>query len=258
MKAKVAKIKAHGINCFVNRQLVYNYPESLFAAEGIMCIEHADFEGVERLALVTGAEIASTFDRPELVQLGKCAKIEEIMIGEDRLIKFSGVAAGQACTVVLRGATTQMVDEAERSLHDALSVLSQTVKETRIVLGGGCSEMLMANAVDEAAKKTEGKKALAAESFAKALRQLPTILSDNAGYDSSDLVARLRAAHYDGRSDAGLDMYQGTIASMRELGVTESYKLKKQVVLSASEAAELILRVDNVLTCVRSSPSIST
>jgi T-complex protein 1 subunit beta len=85
MKAKVAKIKAHGINCFVNRQLVYNYPESIFAAEGIMCIEHADFEGVERLALVTGAEIASTFDRPDLVKLGSCDKIEEIMIGEDKV-----------------------------------------------------------------------------------------------------------------------------------------------------------------------------
>jgi T-complex protein 1 subunit beta len=85
MKAKVAKIKSHGINCFVNRQLVYNYPESLFAAEGIMCIEHADFEGVERLALVTGGEIASTFERPDLVKLGKCDTIEEVIIGEDRV-----------------------------------------------------------------------------------------------------------------------------------------------------------------------------
>ena len=85
MKAKVAKIKSHGINCFVNRQLVYNYPESIFAAEGIMCIEHADFEGVERLALVTGGEIASTFERPDLVKLGQCDVIEEIMIGEDKV-----------------------------------------------------------------------------------------------------------------------------------------------------------------------------
>jgi T-complex protein 1 subunit beta len=83
MKAKVAKIQAHGINCFVNRQLVYNYPESLFAEAGIMCIEHADFEGVERLALVTGGEIASTFDQPEMVKLGHCDLIEEVMVGED-------------------------------------------------------------------------------------------------------------------------------------------------------------------------------
>lgn len=155
-----------------------------------------------------------------------------------------------------------MIDEAERSLHDALSVLSQTVKETRIVLGGGCSEMLMSCAVEEEARKIQGKKAIAAEAFSKALRQIPTILADNAGYDSSDLVSKLRAAHYEGRSDAGLgasskislalcswgseafpsDMNDGIIGSMKSLGVTESYKLKRQVVLSASEAAEMILR----------------
>ena len=155
-----------------------------------------------------------------------------------------------------------MVDEAERSLHDALSVLSQTVKETRVVLGGGCSEMLMSVEVEERAKKVRGKKAIAAEAFARALRQIPTILADNAGYDSSDLVARLRAAHHEGQTDAGLseclsfqtleyvaerfssrlDMDEGSIGSMKELGVTESYKLKRQVVISASEAAEMIIR----------------
>lgn len=247
MKAKVEAIATHGINCFVNRQLIYNYPESILTEKGIMVIEHADFEGVERLSLVTGGEITSTFDRPDLVKLGRCDLIEEIIIGEDKLIKFSGVAAGEACTVVLRGSTHQMVDEAERSLHDALSVLSQTVKETRVILGGGCSEMLMSCAVDEASRKVKGKKAIAVQSFAHALRQIPTILADNAGYDSSDLVTRLRAAHFEGQSDAGLDMNEGTIASMKNLGVTESYKLKRQVVLSASEAAEMIIRVDDIL-----------
>ena len=90
-----------------------------------------------------------------------------------------------------------------RSL-DALSVLSQTVKETRIVLGGGCAEMLMSCAVEEEARHVTGKKAIAAEAFGRALRMIPTILADNAGYDSSDLVAKLRAAHYDGKTDAGL------------------------------------------------------
>ncbi len=85
MKAKVAKIASHGITCFVNRQLIYNYPESLLAEAGVMSIEHADFEGVERLALVTGGEIASTFDQPELVKIGRCDVIEEIMIGEDKV-----------------------------------------------------------------------------------------------------------------------------------------------------------------------------
>ncbi|KAJ3252988.1 T-complex protein 1 subunit beta [Boothiomyces macroporosus] len=249
MKEKVEKIKKHGINCFVNRQLIYNYPEQLFADSGITAIEHADFDGIERLALVTGGEIASTFDHPELVKLGHCDLIEEIIIGEDKLIKFSGVAAGEACTIVLRGASNQLLDEAERSLHDALCVLSQTVKEPRTVLGGGCSEMLMSNAVEKVAVTTAGKQALAIEAFARALRQMPTILADNAGYDSSELVARLRAAHAQGQSKSGLDMYNADIADMTVLGITESFKLKRQVLLSASEACEMILRVDDIIRC---------
>jgi T-complex protein 1 subunit beta len=96
MKAKVEAIASHGINCFVNRQLIYNYPESLLAEKGIMTIEHADFEGVERLSLVTGGEITSTFDRPDLVKLGRCELIEEIMIGEDKVQSFFG----RECIVV--------------------------------------------------------------------------------------------------------------------------------------------------------------
>lgn len=246
MKEKVEKIKAHGINCFVNRQLIYNWPSQLFADAGIMAIEHADFDGVERLSLVTGGEIASTFDHPELVQVGQAALIEEIMIGEDKMIRFGGVK-GAACTIVLRGATQQLLDEAERSLHDALAVLSQTTGEPRIVFGGGCSEMGMSVAVERLASATPGKKALAIAAFAQALRTLPTVLADNAGLDSGELVTRLRAAHTAGEHTLGLDIQTGSLGSMVTLGITESYKLKRQIVSSASEAAEMILRVDDIL-----------
>lgn len=253
MRAKVERIKAHGINCFINRQLIYNWPEQLFTEAGIISIEHADFDGIERLALVTGGEIASTFDHPEQVKLGHCDLIEEVIIGEDTLIKFSGVAAGQACTIVLRGATEQLLDEAERSLHDALAVLSQTVKEPRTTLGGGCAEMVMAKAVDLLAQKIPGKKRLAVDAFSSALRQLPTILADNAGLDSSALVSELRSEVYRGMTSSGLDLITpgGGITDMREAGVIESYKLKRAVVNSAAEAAELLLRVDNI---IRSAP----
>ncbi|XP_051808787.1 T-complex protein 1 subunit beta [Acanthochromis polyacanthus] len=247
MKEKVDRILKHGINCFINRQLIYNYPEQLFSQAGVMAIEHADFAGVERLALVTGGEITSTFDHPELVKLGHCKLIEEVMIGEDTLIHFSGVAMGEACTVVLRGATQQILDEAERSLHDALCVLAQTVKEPRTVYGGGCSEMLMAKVVTDLANRTPGKEAVAMESFAKALRMLPTIIADNAGYDSADLVAQLRAAHQENKTTFGLNMSEGSVGNMVDLGITESFQVKRQVLLSASEAAEMILRVDNII-----------
>lgn len=175
------------------------------------------------------------------------------MIGEDRLIKFSGVKSGAACSVVLRGGSQQLLEEAERSLHDAFCVLSQTVKEPRTVLGGGCAEMLMSRAVDDLVTKTAGKKALAIEGFARALRALPTTLADNGGYDSSDLIAQLRTLHalapVNSYSTMGLDMYRGEVADVEKLGIVESLKLKRQVLMSAAEAAEMIIRVDDIIRC---------
>jgi T-complex protein 1 subunit beta len=124
MRRKVDKILAHNPDIFINRQLIYNYPEMLMAQACVMVIEHADFDGVERLAAVTGADILSTFDTPEAAVLGKCDIVEEMIIGEDTVIKFSGCEKGEACTIVLRGASSHLLDEAERSLHDALCVLT--------------------------------------------------------------------------------------------------------------------------------------
>jgi T-complex protein 1 subunit beta len=247
MMKKCEKIAAHGINCFINRQLIYNKPEQYFASKKIMAIEHADFDGIERLAMALGAEIVSTFDSPGTVRLGRCDLIEEILIGEDRMIRFSGCHAPEACTIVMRGSSQHLLDEAERSLHDALCVLLTTTKDPRIVYGGGCTEVAMAEAVDLLAKRTPGKKALAIEAFARALRSIPKIIADNGGYDSADLVAELRAAHLDSSSTAGLDMVNGTIGDMKELGVTESYRSKLQVLVSAVEAAEMIVRCDEVI-----------
>lgn len=247
MKDKVNLIVNHNINVFINRQLIYNYPEQLFADAGIMAIEHADFDGIERLALVTGGEIVSTFGHPDKVKLGTCDLIEEVMIGEDKLLRFSGVPLGQACTIVIRGATQQILDEAQRSLHDALCVLARVVKDPQIVYGGGSSEMLMSNAVVELAKKTSGKHQFAIESFATALRALPTIIADNGGYDSSQLISELRAAHAAGQYKKGLDMNAGTVGDMDTLNISEVLVVKRQALISASEAAEMVLRVDNII-----------
>ncbi|CAK9298025.1 unnamed protein product, partial [Gordionus sp. m RMFG-2023] len=265
MKEKVQNILQYGENVFINRQLIYNYPEQLFADAGVMAIEHADFDGIERLALVTGGEILSTFNaEPGQVKLGHCELIEEIMIGEDKMIKFSGTPNAEACTIVLRAATTHILDEAERALHDALCVLSQalsTINPTNldkggkkgaqsthgVVCGGGASEMLMAVAVNKLAQSTPGKEALAMESFANALIQLPTIISDNAGLDTADLIPKLRACHFKGQHKMGLNVLTGDLGDMNSLGVTEPFIVKLQILLSASEAAEMIMRVDDVI-----------
>uniref|UniRef100_A0A7R9WB64 CCT-beta n=1 Tax=Pseudictyota dubia TaxID=2749911 RepID=A0A7R9WB64_9STRA len=247
MRTKVDKILAHGCNVFINRQLIYNFPETIFAERGVMAIEHADFDGVERLAAVTGGEVVSTFDRPDLVALGECDVVEEVMIGEDKALRLGGCKSGEACTIVLRGSSSHILDEAERSLHDALCILQATVKEPRSVYGGGCTEIAMAAAVDKVAAETPGKKALAMSAFARALRELPAIVADNGGYDSAELVTRMRAAHAGGDDAVGLDMYRGAVGNMRELGVMESYKSKLAALLSASEAAEMILRCDDII-----------
>merc|ERR1712182_114942 len=114
------------------------------------------------------------------VTLGHCKLIEELMIGEDKVIHFSGVDKGEACALVLRGASVHVLDEAERALHDALCVLISTVKDHRVVFGGGFSEMKMARAVEEIASQTPGKKSLAMQSFATSLRRIPFIICENA------------------------------------------------------------------------------
>mmetsp|Transcript_14743 Transcript_14743/g.14618 ORF Transcript_14743/g.14618 Transcript_14743/m.14618 type:complete len:524 (+) Transcript_14743:16-1587(+) len=249
MKRKVDKIIGHGCNVFINRQLIYNYPESLFAAENIMAIEHADFDGMERLAAVTGGEVASTFDSPDKVQLGYCDALDEVIIGDTKVLRFSGCKSGAACTIVLRGSSNHVVDEAERSIHDALCILAATLKYPRRIYGGGCTEVAMAQAIDKAAKETPGKKALAMSAYAKALLQLPMTIADNGGYDAAELITQLRAAHAAGNTSCGLDMDNGTVGNMQELGIMESYKSKLQVVSSASEAAEMLLRVDDIVKC---------
>lgn len=189
----------------------------------------------------------STFENPEMTKLGSCDKIEEIMIGEDKVIKFSGCAQGEACTIVLRGSSQHVLDEAERSLHDALAVLYQTVQETRVVWGGGSMEMAMAQAVQTKLNEVGGKESSAMEGFAKALMQIPTILADNAGLDSAELVGQLRAAHAKGNNTMGLDFAVGDVQDMKEKGIMESFRSKMSQLCSAAEAAEMIVRVDDII-----------
>ena len=249
MKRKVERILQYKPDVFINRQLIYNYPEQLLADAGVMVIEHADFDGMERLSAVLGAEILSTFDDPSSEVLGSCALIEEVMIGEDKVIKFSGCQRNEACSIVLRGSGNHILDEAERSLHDAICVLVSAVKNHKTIYGGGNAEMRMALAVQELANTVEGKQALAIEAFAQALRQLPTIIADNAGYDSAEIVQNLRAAVAGGDTEAGLNMFSGKVDNMKDLGITECLRVKEQALISATEAAEMILRVDDIVKC---------
>ena len=251
MKAKVERMLAYKPDVFINRQLVYNYPEQLFSDQGVMVIEHADFEGIERLSKALGAEILSTFDAPETADavLGYCDLIEEVMLGEEKIIKFSGCKLNEACSVVLRGSSSHLLDEAERSLHDALCVLVKTIESKKTIYGGGNSEIAMANAVEDLARTIQGKQALAVEAFARALKRIPMIIAENGGYDANDLVQNISHGLRNGNDAAGLDMEEGRVGDMKAMGVTECMRVKEQALISATEAAEMILRVDKIVYC---------
>ena len=250
MKDKVEKILAYKPNIFINRQLIYNYPEQLMADKGVMVIEHADFEGTERLAAVLGADIMSTFDTPDISKLGYCKLVSEIMIGEDKVIKFSGCSRNEACTIVLRGAGIHILDEMERTMHDALCVLLQTLKNNRVIFGGGNSEMQMAIAIEQAASKIETKEAYAMKAYATALRSVISAIADNGGYDSQSLLQKLNSEiNMQYKPNCGINMIQGKISSMEEMGIFESMRVKEHALILASEAAEQILRVDQIVRC---------
>eukprot|EP01064_Diplonema_japonicum_P037784 TRINITY_DN896_c0_g1_i1.p1 TRINITY_DN896_c0_g1~~TRINITY_DN896_c0_g1_i1.p1 ORF type:complete len:577 (+),score=191.11 TRINITY_DN896_c0_g1_i1:60-1733(+) len=262
MKAKVEKIINFNCNCFINRQLIYNYPEELFANAGMMAIEHADFDGIERLASALGGEVVSQFDDPTGVKMGGCDLIDEVMIGEDTLIRFSGLKGGRACTIVLRGSSAQLLEEADRSLRDALCIVASTVRDSRVVFGAGCSEALMAAAVSKAATslrtdeelKTAEKKSFgkvkAMEAFAQALVQIPLIIGESAGMPAQfahDLAEIHRRS--DGTCRQGLDINNGTFLDAQAAGITESFLSKSSSLEYAVEAAEMILRVDDIIRC---------
>jgi len=259
MKAKVERILAFGCNVFINRQLIYNYPEEIFAERGVMAIEHADFDGVERLAFALGGEVVSQFETPDQARLGGCDMIDEMMIGEDTVIRFTGLKGGKACTIVLRGSSQQVLDEADRSLRDALCIVQSTNRDPRVVYGAGCSEALMAAAIhrelnkaveseSEGSAARSGKK-LAMEAFRDALMQIPLILAENAGIQSESVDDLEQTHRRQPRSRIGIDVTTGELLDSEAAGITESFHSKASSLEYAAEAAEMILRVDNVIRC---------
>jgi T-complex protein 1 subunit beta len=212
-----------------------------------MVIEHADFEGVERLAAATGAEILSTFDNPERKEevLGYAEKIEEIMIGEDKVIRFSGCKKDEACTIVLRGASTHILDEAERSLHDALCILLKSIRNPRFIWGGGFTEMKVGSSLENISKKFEGKLSLSIASFANAIQRIPEILVENAGLESLFLLNKFRNSLKIGKIFC-LNIDNEDVLDAKQTGLIENTKLKTQIIISAVEAIEMIIRIDKM------------
>jgi thermosome len=216
--------------------------------KGIMAVKSVSSSDMEKLAKATGGQILANVKDLNADALGKAKKVEEVKIGEDKLLYVRDAKNPKAVTIVVRGASSHVIDEAERSLHDGLCVVRNAVEDGKIVAGGGAPEEEIAKALRSYAVKVGGREQLAVEAFAEAVEVIPLTLAENAGLDPIDVMVALRAKHEEKEAVYfGIEVTTGKIKNMRDLTVLEPLRVKLQVVKSATEAANMILKIDDLI-----------
>ncbi|MBC7129786.1 TCP-1/cpn60 chaperonin family protein [Candidatus Bathyarchaeota archaeon] len=248
LKDMVEKIKATGANVVFCQKGIDDMAQHFLAKEGILAARRIKQSDMEKLARATGGRIVTDLDDLSPQDLGSAGLVEERKIGEDKLIFVEDCKNPRSVGILLRAGLERMVDEAERAITDALSVVSDVVENNRIVAGGGAVEAEIAKELRDYAPKVGGREQLAIEAFAEAIEAIPRTLAENAGLDPIDILVELRAAHE--KADGyymGINVFTGKIENMYENGVIEPAIVKEQAIKSAAEAASMILRIDDVI-----------
>jgi thermosome len=252
LKSMVEKISKAGANVLLCEKGIDDVAQHYLAKEGILAVRRVKQSDMEKLVKATGGKVASNLDDLRAGDLGKAQLVEERKIADDKMVFVEGCKNPKAVTVLVRGGSERLVDEAERSIHDALCVVRDVVRDPRVVGGGGAPEAEIARRLRDYAQKLSGKEQLAVLAFAEALESVPMALAENAGLDPIDIMVQLRAAHEKGQLWAGVDVFDGKIADLREKGVLEPHGVKMQVIKSAAEAAGMILKIDDVIAAAKS------
>jgi chaperonin GroEL (HSP60 family) len=202
---------------------------------------------MEKLAKATGGKVVTNLDDMTKNDLGYAKLVEERKIGDDKMTFIEGCKNPRSVAILIRGGTERIVEEAERSVHDALCVVRDVVEEPKIMAGGGAPELEVSRTLREYAESLPGREQLAVMSFAEALEVVPVTLGENAGLDPIDILSELRARHEKGETWAGIEVVEGKVKNMREVGVYEPLAVKKQIIKSAAEATSMILKIDDVI-----------
>ncbi len=243
----VEKITRTGANVFLCQKGIEDIAQQYLARKKVLAVRRVKSSDMDKLSRATGARIVTNIDDLSEKDLGKAGLVAERKIEEDKWVFIEGCENPRSVTVVIRGATERVVDEIERSLHDALSVVKDVVMRPMIVAGGGAPELEAASRVRSWAEKLSGREQLAATRFANALETIPLTLAENAGLDTVDMEPELRAEHKAGKVWVGIDAISGTKADMMEKEVVEPLVVKEQIVKSATEVASMILRIDDII-----------
>jgi chaperonin GroEL (HSP60 family) len=202
---------------------------------------------MDKLSKATGGRVVNNVDMLASGDLGEAELVEERKVGEDKWVFVEGCKNPRSLTILIRGGTERVVDEAERSIHDAVSVIRDVVLKPKIVAGGGALEAEVASKLRSWAQTLSGREQLAALDFADALEVVPITLAENAGLDPIDIQVELRARHEKGEKWAGVNVFEGKVKDMYKEDVLEPVSVKEQIVKSAFEAAAMILRIDDVI-----------
>ncbi|ADY02244.1 thermosome [Vulcanisaeta moutnovskia 768-28] len=251
LKSYVDKLAEIGANVVITQKGIDEIAQHYLAKRGIMAIRRVKRSDIEKLAKATGAKIVTSIKdiRPE--DLGTAGLVEERKVGEEKMVFVEQCPNPRAVTILLRGAADRILDEAERSMQDALHVIRDLYREPKIVPGGGAFEMEIAKRLREWGRKLPGKEQLAVLKFAEALEHIPTILALTAGLDPVDAIAELRRRHDAGEFDAGVDVLSGKIENMAKINVVDPLLVKSHVIRSAAEAAIMILRIDDIVAAAQ-------
>jgi thermosome len=247
LKDMVEKIVAAGATVVVCQKGIDDMVQHFLARKGIAAIRRAKKSDMEKLANATGGKIVTKLDDITPKDLGYAALVEERRIGDDKMTFIEGCKHPQAVTLLIRGGTARITAEVERSVHDALCVIKDILEEPKIVAGGSAPELEMANALKKYAETLPGREQLAVKIFAEALESVAITLTENAGLDPIDILSELRSRHEKGEKWAGIEVLEGKVQDMSKKGVFEPITVKKQIIKSATEAASMILKIDDVI-----------
>ncbi len=247
LKEMVDKVVQAGANVVFCQKGIDDAAQFFLAKAGILAVRRVKRSDMEKLEKATGGRIVTNFEDLSPKDLGEAALVEERKIGEDRMVFVEGCKNPKAVSILLRAGLERQLDEAERSLNDALMNMITIVDDNRFVPGGGAVETELAQYIRENASKYSGKEQLAMLAFADALETIPKTLAENAGLDPVDIMSSLRSKHVDAGYRYGINVFSGKVEDMISLGVIEPYKVKAQALKSSFEAAAMILRIDDVV-----------
>ncbi|MEE9540218.1 MAG: thermosome subunit beta [Candidatus Thorarchaeota archaeon] len=247
LKSMVDKIVESGANVVIAQKGIDDVAQHYLAKNGILAVRRIKKSDVERIHKATGAAIVSKIQNLTKADLGKAKIVEQRLVGEDKMLFIEGTPKSSVATLLVRGGTSHVVDEVDRALNDALYVVRDIVIYPKITYGGGALASAIATRLRKYASSLEGREQYAVNAFADAAEVIPVTLAENAGLDPIDILVSLRSAHTEGKSTYGVDITKGKVRDMKQTRIIEPALVSKQIVMSASEAAQMILKIDDVI-----------